>query len=266
MSRIMLCTVAAIMIATIGVNEVKADSSLLTGLVLNIQPRDLRGTATNRFAINEPVWLSVALQNTSSVPISLWVDHDEGRGLTCQPAHGYEARATMIPRDIPLERNFKHLVLDSGEEIRIDVPISEFFRVQEEGAFFVACEMGVKDDKEKFITVNAVGGLQFTNGLKAQEISMLVDQLQEQFDSGDEDTRVRMVKSSGSCPPSAVMEFLAKALSDKSERVQLAAVEVLSSMSRPKERVLPLLQKAAKSADKSVRRRAKMAVERRQGR
>jgi len=256
--------VAAIAIATMAMTKENTAPPPYRGLLLSVETRDLQEKARNRFAISEPIWLSVRLQNTSSVPASLLVDQGPKRGLICRPARGYETKATIVHREIALERNFKRVVLDPGEEIRIDVPMSEYFRVQEEGEFVIACEMIVKDEWNRVITVNGSCEVWFAGRLDAQEIRTLVDQLQEGFDSGDEDTRVRMVKSSSFFPPSAVMNFLAKALSDKSERVQLAAVEVLSSLNGSDEQVLSLLQTAAKSEKKSVQRRATMAIEQRQ--
>ncbi|MDI6809981.1 MAG: HEAT repeat domain-containing protein [Candidatus Eisenbacteria bacterium] len=261
MSQISFCVVAAVMLAVTGVYEVKGESSPQTGLLLKVHSSNLRGTTTNEFAVNEPVWLSVGLVNTSAAAITVWVDGDESRGVTCRPVHGHDAKARVLRKDVPLERNFKQVVVAPGEEIPAEVLMNDFLQVHDQGAFSIDCEMGVKDGTGTPFLVKTIVPLQFINGLATQEISTLVDQLQQQFNSGDETMRVRVVKSCSSLPPSAVMGVLAKAISDNSERVELAALKVLCAMTVPREEVMPLLQKAAQSEKESVRRRAAMDME-----
>ncbi|MDD2709344.1 MAG: HEAT repeat domain-containing protein [Verrucomicrobiae bacterium] len=260
MSKIIFRIVTIIMLAITIVYKVNAESSFQNGLELKVQCKNLQGKITDEFAVNEPVWLFIELINKNAAPISVWIDGDEYRGITCQPTHACEAKARVVLNDVHLERNFREMIISSGERIAVDAPLSDFLQVQDKCSFSLDCEMSLKNEKGKSFVIKTVVFLQFTRGLDAQEISRLVDQLQRQFDSGDESARVRVVKSSGSFPSSAVVEFLAKAISNNSERVQLAALRVLSAMMAPKKQVMPLLQKAEQSDKESVRRKAAIDI------
>jgi len=75
----------AIMLIMAEVPEVIAASSSQTGLMLDVRYENVQGTTTTEFAVNEPVWMSIVLRNTNSVPITVWLNCMEDRGVTYQP-------------------------------------------------------------------------------------------------------------------------------------------------------------------------------------
>jgi len=263
MSHIVFRIEVIVMLVAMGVYEVKSESSWQTNLLLNVKCMNLSGQTTNEFAVNEPVWFSVELINNSPASVSVWVDGDKNRGITCRPAKVHGVNPKLIYQRFALERVLRKTVLAPRDRLRTDVPLGDFIKIQDAGALHVVFGMQVEDASGASILLKETVPLQFVDGLSAQGVVSLVACLQQQFDSGDENMRIRMVRSCSSLPASEVLGFLAKALSDNDELVQLTALDVLSTMNMPRDATMQLLHKAAQSEQESVRLRA-MDIERHQ--
>jgi hypothetical protein len=251
---------AAMTIVTIMTYDLRAESPLKSDLVLKVQPENFEGIATNRFAKDEPVWLSVALANTSAVPMNVFQLGAPYLGVNCRPTQTNAAGVQIVYQNIDIGGIRHHMTLSKGNAVTVRVPLSDFLRVRAAGPLTVDCEvtlyrtnMGLASSE---MVLRSVVPLQFTDHLGWFRRWALVRQLRKQFDSSDERTRTDAIKSCSPIPYSSVMELLGKAMLDKTERVQLAAVEVLARLDAPKEKTIPLLQLGTMSEYRVVRGRA----------
>ena len=228
------------------------------GLVLNVNCKDVWGKARSEFAVNEPVWLSLSIRNSNQTPIYFWVEAGRYNGLFCQAAKGHEAKVSIVPRDVVFDEPFRKIVLAPRQGTFVgDSLLGDFLRVSGAGSLPLNCSIDLKDKDFRPVVLEAKVRLQFKSALDEQEVKKLVDGLRKHYDSGDETTRVRMVRSAQSVPSPATIELLDKSISDKSETVQLVTLDVLSTINVPKEQVLPLLRKAAQSNREAVQQIAR---------
>jgi hypothetical protein len=230
------------------------------GLALDVQSEDAWGKAKDEFAINETAWLTYVVRNTSPTPVTLYVDQGQDGGAECRVTEGHERAASVVRREGDMDQSFMTDVARPGQRLTLaKVPLSDFLRVIATGSLPLDCSIELLDEHEKPVSLKASVRVKFNTRLDDAATEDLVGRLRKAYDSGDEATRTRMVRSALCLPSPATFRLLARAISDKSDYVQFSALDVLSRINAPKEQTLPLIREAAKSDRESVRLRAAWA-------
>jgi hypothetical protein len=238
--------------------EGNAASPPYSHLVLEIRPDNVWGKESHIFAVNEPVWISAKIRNTGDVPVSMSLDDE---GVICRPVKSDLGKVTLMPSYSALDRCYRTVVLAPGKDMKMnDVLLGDFVRVSEKATSSFECSIECSVDllgaNSRATPIKTVLRLQFTGRLGDEAVTELVHKLRKHYDSGSQNIRTRMVKSTISIRPSESVSFLTKSITDSSEQVQYATLDVLSKIDMPKEQVISLLRQAQTSDKEAVRKRA----------
>ena len=236
-------------------SEIPAES----GLCLTVHLVNLQKKPVTDFAIDEPVWLCVELKNTNSEPMSIWLNGDKNRGITCRPEDHSREKIKCVSKGVSLEQNFHMTVLSPGKGITVEVPLGDFMAMTESGTLGLLCAMEIKDQKRQWLIIESEISVHVNDRLTSRDMLRLFGQIKEMLSSGDEQTRIRMVRSCHSLPGQEKMAALTIVLADDTEDVQLAALEVFAMSGISKEQAAPFLQKALQSKFEAVRSSATFA-------
>ncbi len=233
-------------------------AELRNSMVLTGTPVRAFGGAAKAFAINEPVWMSLELRNRGSRSVNLLLSGDEHGGVVCTPAAGYRGRVRFTPNRIAIDQlqEIKRTTIEPGHSATVEVLLADYFTASAEGVMPIECRLRAWDEDHHTLTFTTVVPVKFMPALTGSKARAVVRRLESVLASGDEPARIRAVKSALGLSASLAWGLLQKAISDRSEVVQMAALTVAPALEARGDERARFLGQAAKSDKQSVRERA----------
>lgn len=253
-----LTLIALIVIGRIQVEGFSAQNKQLALSVISVTDMDKNKA---EFAVGEPIWVMVSLVNRGNRDITVWFNGDRNKGISLETELGFKDKVQVLTRSVPLEISFRKVLIKAGEQMTFDLLLDDFLQVTGVGDIRFNATMQLKDMNREPLTLKTVFSIKFTRKLNTKEIREMIKRLELQFGSESSADRLRATRSMQAIHTVGAVSFLSKAIVDKDESVQLAAVRALSSLKFHEATIA--LEKALSSSKDSVKRAAKLELDRR---
>lgn len=224
-------------------------------LVLSVSKKKLE------YNIGEPIWVTVSLANKTEADIIVWINGDRDKGAFFKPNLSGNDKIKLLPQKVQLETIFKKIVIKAKEKITFDCLLNDFVGFIKKGDYNINCNLQLKNVDGKRINLKDLFKIKIGNKLNVSQIENIIKDLKIKLKSKSIDDRLRAVRSMKSIDSVKTITLLKEAIADEDESVQLATIEILSSLNSSEASMV--IENALTSDNNSVKRAAKLELNKR---
>lgn len=195
-------------------------------LTVTAVPMTMERQARSTFALDEPVWIALKVRSGDGADTTVMMRRYEPGGDLCRLVAGYHGPAVDIPGPGPVTGSVFQVRVGRADTVLAEFPLSEYVRVTDAGLVPLKCgiEVASPDGDRSIVSTTTV--IRFGRSLGAGPSRRLAGTLDRLMASDDEADRLRAVRSLRSVDSTIALPLLEKAMSDSSERVQVAAAVI----------------------------------------
>jgi hypothetical protein len=231
---------AIVLAMTLGACNAVADSRV----VLDFRALTVDGVAESTFAVNQPVWIQLALRNAGSDSTTLWLSSRWPHGIRCELPPTYEGSATTLPQPERADYSSFAIHLAPGQAYTWQFALAECIRVTDDGIVPLVIRLD-----SPFISARAQ--VMFRGRLGLSDLRRLTDELGKMIASSRYDDREKALRSLLAIDEAAALPLLNQAITHPSRDVQMFAVEVATRL-----KATAVLERALQSESEDVRQAA----------
>lgn len=249
-------------IVIIGGNQMKCSSGNNINLSLSITSTCAFGKNKTEFAIGEPIWVTVSLMNMGNEDITVFIGGDKYRGISIEPESKDRDKVKILPRTVAIDNWLTKIVLKPNEKIDFEILLNEYIQITELGNFQFNFIMQLDDINMNSLSLSTTCAIKISERLDIEAIKKIIKCLESQFESEAVSERLKAIRSIQAIKHIQTIPLLDKAVVDEDEDVQLAAINVLSSLEY--EEATLVLKKAFSYGKDPTKRAAKIELDRRE--